>query len=228
MPYELVHASKSDLSDLPEWGAKLFVLKEDHGKLESKSDEGKWVGYSNESKGHRVYWPGKRRITIEHNVTFDAQILVTPTDALTEGVPTTQGSQHVSGLQGQPPPPPEPAPATDPAGIDPLEGFEDAVPPADTLQGRGHRTRKPSAYVWGIAEGVGSSTGHPNAPVYPQGLPMPTHSSALVALTELEEGISSAGRGTRRPFEIAMAAAMHTAGSDPISLSDACSRDDWP
>jgi hypothetical protein len=32
-PYELVHVSTPDLSDLPDWGAKLFVLKEEHGKL---------------------------------------------------------------------------------------------------------------------------------------------------------------------------------------------------
>jgi hypothetical protein len=77
-PYMLVHDAKPDLTDLPEWGTRVFVLKESNGKLESKADEGKWVGYSDESKGHRVYWPGKRRVTVERNITFDVPVLVTP------------------------------------------------------------------------------------------------------------------------------------------------------
>ena len=56
-PYEMLHKMKPDLTDLPEWGARVYTLKEDHGKLESKADKGRWVWYSDESKGHRVYWP---------------------------------------------------------------------------------------------------------------------------------------------------------------------------
>ena len=105
MPYEPVHGVKPDLSDLPEWGTRAFVLKEDSGKLDAK-DEGRWVGYSNESKGHRVYWPGKCCVTIECNVTFNAPILVTPANALTEGESVTHGSQGISSTpHGQPPPP---------------------------------------------------------------------------------------------------------------------------
>jgi hypothetical protein len=58
-PYKMVHGLKPDLANLPEWGMKLFVLKQDRAKLEPKPDEGRWVGYSDESKGHRIYWPGK-------------------------------------------------------------------------------------------------------------------------------------------------------------------------
>jgi hypothetical protein len=95
-PYELMHCEKLNLADLLEWGARVFTLREDRGKLESKADEGRWMGYSDESKGHRVYWPGKCRVTIEYNVTFDESVLVTPDDTQTEGELSTQGSQSVA------------------------------------------------------------------------------------------------------------------------------------
>jgi hypothetical protein len=171
---------KPDLADLPEWGVKLFVLKQDRGKLEPKADEGRWVGYSAESKGHRVYWPGKRRVTVERNVMFDETVLITPDDTQTEGEPITQNNRRVTP-HNQPPPQPPEAPT---ARIDPLDEFESSGPPAEQLQGKGHRVRKLSAYVRGISEGTGSSTGHANAPAYPRGLPMPTESSALAAVVE--------------------------------------------
>jgi hypothetical protein len=121
---------KPDLSDLPEWGTKVYVLKANGGKLDAKTEEGRWVGYSDVSKGHRVYWPGKRWVTVERDITFDVPILVHPTDAVTEGVTATQGSQSVSGTHhGQSPPPQPLDPSTDPA--DPLNRFEAADPTAD-------------------------------------------------------------------------------------------------
>jgi hypothetical protein len=148
-------------------GTRVFVLKEDSGKLEAKAYEGRWIGYSDESKGHRVYWPRKHHVTVECNVTFNTPVLVTPTDALTEGESVTHGSQGIGGTPYGQLPPPYPQPTADPACIDPLEGFEAADPPADLPQGRGHRVWKPSAYVHGIADGTGSSTGRVNAPAYP-------------------------------------------------------------
>ena len=39
-PFELVFNKKPDLINLPEWGAKVWILKEDCGKLDAKADEG--------------------------------------------------------------------------------------------------------------------------------------------------------------------------------------------
>jgi len=39
-PYELMHWVKPDLTNLSEWGARVFILKEDDGKLEPKADKG--------------------------------------------------------------------------------------------------------------------------------------------------------------------------------------------
>ena len=40
MPFEMLFGKKPDLSGLPEWGAKVWVLKEECGKLDVKADEG--------------------------------------------------------------------------------------------------------------------------------------------------------------------------------------------
>jgi hypothetical protein len=224
-----MHRTKPDLTDLPEWGARVFTLREDRGKLDARADEGRWVGYSDESKGHRVYWPGKRRVTVERNVTFDESVLVIPSDTQTEGELTTQNSQgaarhdHLPAPRALLPPADPPAPR-----IDPLEGFEAPDPPEEPPQGRGHRARKPSAYIRDIADGAGSSTGRANAPMYPKGLPIPTGNVALAVLEELEEVSAEDERMMCRPLEQSMAAATQSVGIDPVILDDARSREGWP
>jgi hypothetical protein len=76
-PYEKMFKTKPNLSDLPDWGARVFVMKQNAGKLERKATEGRWVGYSGQSKGHRIYAPN-RRISVERNVTFDNSRLTIP------------------------------------------------------------------------------------------------------------------------------------------------------
>jgi hypothetical protein len=90
--YELMFKQKPDITGLPEWGARVWVLKEDRGKLEAKADEGCWVGYSRESKAHRIYWSGKQRVTNECNVTFDNNVVIPAGDvpAQNEGGNTQQ------------------------------------------------------------------------------------------------------------------------------------------
>ena len=76
-PYEVMHETKPDLTDLPEWGARVFRMKMNAGKLDQKSTEGRWLGYSGTSKGHRIYEANKA-ITVEWNVTFDNAVLTVP------------------------------------------------------------------------------------------------------------------------------------------------------
>src|SRR5882757_8312524 len=40
------------------------------GKLEARAEEACFVGVDEESKGYRVYWPTRRRISVERNVSF--------------------------------------------------------------------------------------------------------------------------------------------------------------
>src|SRR5882724_11503985 len=69
----MIHGTKPNLTGLPEWGSKVFVHKQDHGKLDSKTEEGYWVSYSEDSLGHHVYWANKRHVTTECNITFDGK-----------------------------------------------------------------------------------------------------------------------------------------------------------
>ncbi|TFY74272.1 hypothetical protein EWM64_g9740, partial [Hericium alpestre] len=80
-PYEQVFGEKPDLSDLHEWGCLVWVRIENRRKLDVHADEGKFVGYSSESKGILVYWPRKRSITVERNVIWDDAALPPMSDA---------------------------------------------------------------------------------------------------------------------------------------------------
>jgi hypothetical protein len=41
------------------------------GKLDARVKVGWFVGYDSKSKGFRIYWPGKRTVTVEHDVVFN-------------------------------------------------------------------------------------------------------------------------------------------------------------
>jgi hypothetical protein len=62
-PYEMLH-SKLDLTDLPEWGATVFMMKTLGNKLDAKATSGRWLGYSSSSKEHHIYGENKGR-TVE-------------------------------------------------------------------------------------------------------------------------------------------------------------------
>lgn len=57
----------------------------DHSKLDSKVEEGGFVGYDDESKGNRVYWPRKSTVSIERNIRFKRNESFEPTDIQIEG-----------------------------------------------------------------------------------------------------------------------------------------------
>ena len=43
--YKVMHNAKPNLTDLPDWGARVFMMKTNAGKLDNKSTEGHWLGY---------------------------------------------------------------------------------------------------------------------------------------------------------------------------------------
>ena len=159
-PFEMLFGKKPDLSDLPEWGVKVWVLKEERGKLDAKADGGQWVGYSRESKAHRIYWPGKQRVTNEHNISFNDTITIPSHDTSSESNHGTPRCEQYATLdlkkeevnpsktlkhevQQQPTPDPLQIPRTDP-----LADFEPPDPMTELKQeGQGQRMRKLSAYV---------------------------------------------------------------------------------
>jgi hypothetical protein len=70
-PHEMGTGEKPDLSAVHPWGCKTWVKKLDAGKLKPRAEECRFVGINNESKGYRIYWPGKNRVGIERDVYFN-------------------------------------------------------------------------------------------------------------------------------------------------------------
>ena len=97
IPYEVTHKAKLDLTDLPDWGARVFMMKTITGKLDQKSTEGHWLGYSGTSKGHHIYGANKA-ISVEWNITFDNAVLTVP-DAISIAGEDKQGSIHKTNNQ---------------------------------------------------------------------------------------------------------------------------------
>ena len=84
-PYSLVHKSKPNLAQAHEFGGKLYVHSTTGGKLEAQAHEAIFVGIDDKSKGYWVYWPEKRRVSIECNVTFAPMSITITADDLDVG-----------------------------------------------------------------------------------------------------------------------------------------------
>ena len=56
-PYEMRHKKKPHLTGIQEFSAAAYVKDLKAGKLDSRAKVGQFVGYDQESKGYRIYWP---------------------------------------------------------------------------------------------------------------------------------------------------------------------------
>ncbi|KDQ19184.1 hypothetical protein BOTBODRAFT_102950 [Botryobasidium botryosum FD-172 SS1] len=74
--YAIRGGDRSEVEWLPEFGCPVWVKIEGRGKLDQRADEGRWVEFDKESKGHHVYWPQKHTVSIERNVVFNNTHLI--------------------------------------------------------------------------------------------------------------------------------------------------------
>ena len=58
-PYKMLDKSKPYLGGIQEFGAAAYVKDLKAGKLDTRAQQGHFVGYDSESKGFRIYWPTK-------------------------------------------------------------------------------------------------------------------------------------------------------------------------
>src|SRR5882762_4938951 len=84
-PYEMKHKKKPHLGGIHEFGPAAYVKDLKAGKLDSRAQLGRFVGYDSESKGFRIYWPNKRSVTVERNVVFNDSDVTTDTTAVIPG-----------------------------------------------------------------------------------------------------------------------------------------------
>lgn len=71
-PYELWYGKSPDLNKLRNFGNKVFshVPKQLRKKWDAKSREGIFVGYEENTKGYRIYYPKERKVDIARDVIF--------------------------------------------------------------------------------------------------------------------------------------------------------------
>jgi hypothetical protein len=79
-PYEMKTNKKPHLAGIQEFGAAAYVKDLKAGKLDARAQVRRFVGYDSESKGYRIYWPNKRSVTVERNVVFNEDDVLTPDD----------------------------------------------------------------------------------------------------------------------------------------------------
>ena len=70
-PFEALHGKAPDLSMLVPFGTHVWVKDLKAKKLDRRSKHGRFIGFDWESRGHRIYFEGERRIGIEREVLFD-------------------------------------------------------------------------------------------------------------------------------------------------------------
>ena len=68
-PYKAVYGKKLDLRGVWEWGSRCWIMKRS-SKISDRAEEGRWIGFDEMSKGHRIYWPTKQSVSVEWDVKF--------------------------------------------------------------------------------------------------------------------------------------------------------------
>jgi hypothetical protein len=142
-PYKLLHGRRPSLALAHEFGCPVYFHVTEGGKLEARAEEAVFVGVDGQSKGYRVYWPEKRRISVERNVSFVPQSVVVQADVPNEGESQSQAPIPTDNVQNVAPTPPQ-TPSTTPRTPLPLQ-----TPPAPNPT----RMRRPPGCYAALNEG---------------------------------------------------------------------------
>lgn len=70
MPWQALYGSPPNLSNLKRFGEAVWVHDASGSKLDARAREGCWLGFDTESRGHRIYWPTTKAVSVERNVYF--------------------------------------------------------------------------------------------------------------------------------------------------------------
>lgn len=137
-PYEVFEGTKPDLSNLVPWGSRVHVHDTSGSKLDARAAIGHWVGFDQESRAHRVYWPEWRIVTVERSVHFNIDDSTTVAEVPLAG-------ERAPEAQEQPSP----------------TGNTQDVLGSDFEPSRAEckRVRKPSAYIQRLRSGEGVTGG---------------------------------------------------------------------
>ncbi|KZT29570.1 hypothetical protein NEOLEDRAFT_1029143, partial [Neolentinus lepideus HHB14362 ss-1] len=186
------------------------------------------VGIADDSKGHRVYWPGKCSVTVERNVYFEPGTLSGDSfegeneDAFSETNPINASERTATSS-------PEDLDKPKPDGAVILPVTE--APTADTThpivskepQRHPQRERKLTRYLRDLTEGVGRVSARPSDPSIPRGIQAPSKRRAVTVEDVPDEGGEAGGVD-----EYALVAeTSDVEGLEPRDVREAKRRPDW-
>jgi hypothetical protein len=154
------------------------------------------VGFDLESNAHRVYWEGRRLITVERSVRFNFE------EELTEGVPlegewdVEEDASNQSPSRSYPKASIEEIPDPDAPSV-PLNEAPEVTAESEIQE---KRVRKPSSYVRRLQEGEGVTSARPSDSLLPKGIQeaaevadewemVSVEDFAMATVTEASEGI---------------------------------------
>jgi hypothetical protein len=126
---------KPDLSDLHKFGCIVWVKNLKAQKLDPRTIQGKFIGYDEESKGYRIYWPKKNSVTVERDVYFDKSEALRPEITQIEEEYVEKTNLHPSSPKVRKHPTPHPTPPAAPKEIeeDNKEDHHPEPPPHERL-----------------------------------------------------------------------------------------------
>ncbi|KAF7371239.1 Transcription factor [Mycena sanguinolenta] len=219
-----VHGRKPDFSDVHEWGCKCYVHQQmdvvKQSKLDPRAKEGRWMGLDDASQGHRIYWPGERKVSVERTVVFQPFTAILDENEGEHSAPLSLpapqlGKNSVSSPPSTPSIKNSPAPEHIPLPPSDISDppSSSATPPPDspiTLEPRRSvRNRAPSRYARDITSGEGSTDNFARS----RGrLPQGMHADAVDESTEYA----------------LVADISEVEGIEPHNLAEARRSPDWP
>src|ERR1700678_1033216 len=145
-PYEVFHGTKPNLKGLPEFGARVWVHDPNGSKLDGRSTGGRWVGFDEDSSGHRIYSPDTRTVSIQRSVKFDTGEV----NVYLPQIGSIEGEREKSSIEQLSKSPDQGTKSID--IVDPLGDNFERLP---DMEGRPKRVRQESAAIRRLRTGEG-------------------------------------------------------------------------
>ncbi|KAF7334226.1 Transcription factor [Mycena sanguinolenta] len=190
-PHERATGNKPNLSQIRRFGANVWVKLEGASKIDMQAKPCRWMGIDAHAKGHRIYWPEQRKISVERNVRFEGE----PEDVTYPSVPIEGelGDKSARDAPNTPAATPNTAPETHlilrPRTHHPHPKMPPTIPPPPELapeseeSTRSTRTRQKSRWLRDIESGEGSVGGR-GATKVPSSIVPPSNPSAHTAFAD--------------------------------------------
>ena len=222
-PYEMLDGWKPDLSGLPSWGAKCWILDCLGSKLDDHTKEGQWVGFDAESTAHRIYLPDRHAVIVEHNVIFQQNDLVSMRiDTTISGTDGDQVDPHAK-LTNTPGPVINAQPVSTPMPPHPIPNTVVInLPDGSNLQQSTHQHTE-SSYLQMLRQGNGTHDGKSGKSIIPKGI-----QTAVVKGIESRDTVIAWELDDENAVFALLTGNAEAEGLEPMTIEEAKMRPDWP